>query len=148
MSLSAATGLEREAVTGTKSTHKISRRRFAGSATAAVGVVAASTYVKPEMKALGIPTVYAQVSPSPSRDITVTVVPPSKTVTVEGSTTPTTTGTPGTITPTTTGTPSTVTPTTTGTPSTVTPTADPSVTVTETVTATETGTPGTVTPTE
>src|SRR3954470_19958037 len=106
-------------MTGTKVTHKISRRRFAGSATAAVGVVAASTYAKPEMKALGIPTAYAQVSPTPPQ-LTVTIVPPS--MTPVGSVTVTTTGTPGTpttITPTTTGT---ITPTTTGTPGTITPT--------------------------
>lgn len=53
-------------MTAPKSTQKISRRRFAGSVTAAVGVVAASTYVKPEMKVLGAPTAYAQVSPVPS----------------------------------------------------------------------------------
>src|SRR4051794_35976002 len=127
MSLSAATGLEREALTGTKSTQKISRRRFAGSATAAVGVVAAGTYVKPEMKALGLPTAYAQVSPIPARDVTITIVPPGSR-TPEGSITPTTTGTPGT-------------------PTTITPTASVSVSPSASVSPSTTGTASTVTPT-
>ena len=102
-------------MTAPKTPQKISRRRFAGSATAAVGVVAASTYVKPEMQVLGVPTVYAQVSPIPSKEITVTV----------GTATATKTGTPATATPTSTGTPATGTPTATptGTQAASTPTA-------------------------
>src|SRR3954464_3693311 len=112
--------LERSAVTPTKTTPKMSRRRFAGSATAAVGVVAASSYVKPEMRALGIPTAYAQVSPTPSMDITVTLG--TKTITPETRVTPSVSTT-GTTTVTTT---ITETVTTTETPGTITPTATPS----------------------
>jgi len=93
--------------------NRVSRRRFAGSATAAVGVVAASGYVRPELRALGVPTAYAQVSTGP----TVTTTPPGQTVTVtETTATPTATATGTVATSTPTGTPGT--PTATGTPTT------------------------------
>ncbi len=92
---------------------RVSRRRFAGSATAAVGVVAASGYVRPELRALGVPTAYAQVSTGP----TVTTTPPGQTVTVtETTATPTATATGTVTTSTPTSTPGT--PTATSTPTT------------------------------
>jgi hypothetical protein len=119
---------------------KVSRRRFAGSATAAVGVVTAAGYVKPNLHPLGVPAAYAQVSAV----ATVTPTPPKETITVTTTTTATATvtatatGTPATATPT--GTVATATPT--GTVATATPTETPG-----TPTATATGTPATATPT-
>ncbi len=56
----------------------LTRRRFLRAATAATGALAAGLYIKPSMRSLGTPAVYAAVSAPPSVQRTVKTSTPVK----------------------------------------------------------------------